>query len=534
MFEGLVMHVLPLGPELSIARKNILEKKIRVYGGRVIEQLGASNLYTVSHIVMGNVDLIHGYTQIDLKDHPRLKIVSADWISECLNLKRLIDISQYGGEIGNLKIGTSTPAVGTLLDGPEKSVGSDDKDSPYFELSPTEIDNDETPPQKRMKSLESLPNEHQHHTPLAIGGKTLNKRQQNVLKRKAHFACQSSQNANQTDTNLNPELTKLFLDLATAYESRSKDDQWRQKNYKLSATIVKNLKFRIENETDLEKVKLGKKTKEKAVEFLRTGALEKLKHLQDDPRQMVITEFTKIHGVAFATAEKFVAMGFKTLDDLRQNSHVLNSNQKIGLELVDDLNTRMKRDEASSIIHTVLACVDRMFPETFEALPCGSYRRGKETCGDVDILLAPWDRSIIPTNELQRICHDLRQSGFLTHDLNSPERFSKPGRPHVSQSYMGVCRISENHKHRRIDIKIYPRHEYALAILYFTGSGHFNRSMRLYARKLGFSLSDHDLVPVVRVRDQKYTVGKSIPCENERDVFDVLGLEYKDPSDRDV
>lgn len=39
--------------------------------------------------------------------------------------------------------------------------------------------------------------------------------------------------------------------------------------------------------------------------------------------------------------------------------------------------------------------------------------------------------------------------------------------------------------HRRIDIKSYPATSYPFAILYFTGSDHFNRSMRLYSKQIG-------------------------------------------------
>jgi len=37
--------------------------------------------------------------------------------------------------------------------------------------------------------------------------------------------------------------------------------------------------------------------------------------------------------------------------------------------------------------------------------------------------------------------------------------------------------------HRRLDLKVYPPEEDAYALLYFTGSDHFNRSMRHYAKQ---------------------------------------------------
>lgn len=39
----------------------------------------------------------------------------------------------------------------------------------------------------------------------------------------------------------------------------------------------------------------------------------------------------------------------------------------------------------------------------------------------------------------------------------------------------------EPYINRRIDIKVYPKSQFPFAILYFTGSAYFNRSMRLFA-----------------------------------------------------
>ncbi|KAG7380544.1 hypothetical protein PHYPSEUDO_007054 [Phytophthora pseudosyringae] len=69
-------------------------------------------------------------------------------------------------------------------------------------------------------------------------------------------------------------------------------------------------------------------------------------------------------------------------------------------------------------------------------------------------------------------------------------------------------------------------------MLYFTGSDHFNRSMRVFANKNGWSLSDRALTRVMRVNGTKVRLGDSVICESEVDVFIALGLEYKDPTER--
>lgn len=112
--------------------------------------------------------------------------------------------------------------------------------------------------------------------------------------------------------------------------------------------------------------------------------------------------------------------------------------------------------------------------------------------------------------------------------------------PHVLKgwerhSYMGVCKLQDDPTslHRRIDMKVYPRELGAFATLYFTGSDHFNRSMRLYAKRNGFHLSDKGLFRAARDNyDNPVNVSGIIPCRTEREIFQHLGLEYKEPWDR--
>jgi DNA polymerase lambda len=59
--------------------------------------------------------------------------------------------------------------------------------------------------------------------------------------------------------------------------------------------------------------------------------------------------------------------------------------------------------------------------------------------------------------------------------------------------YMGVCKVDGDKHFRRIDIKVYPREQYGFALLYFTGSGQFNRELREHALSMGMTLSDHGL-----------------------------------------
>jgi len=70
--------------------------------------------------------------------------------------------------------------------------------------------------------------------------------------------------------------------------------------------------------------------------------------------------------------------------------------------------------------------------------------------------------------------------------------------------------------------------------MYFTGSAHFNRSMRHMAGKMGMSLSEHSLNKgVVRQGGVKVNEGFPLPTPTEESVFLHLGLKYRPPDERD-
>ena len=81
---------------------------------------------------------------------------------------------------------------------------------------------------------------------------------------------------------------------------------------------------------------------------------------------------------------------------------------------------------------------------------------------------------------------------------------------------------------------MYPKEQYGFALLYFTGSDYFNRSMRLFANKKGYSLSDKALTPVGSASGSKISKGIGIPCQTEEQVFKALGLPFKTPAERDL
>ncbi len=198
--------------------------------------------------------------------------------------------------------------------------------------------------------------------------------------------------------------------------------------------------------------------------------------------------------------------------------------QKIGLKYYEDFKERIPREEVEQLLDKFRKSAYQEVKggeKVMSVEAAGSFRRGRPTCGDIDILITLKDGADIK-GLCEKLVIKLEKEGFLKERLGD-FRYSTTG----SEGYMGVCQLDQKHKFRRIDIKVYPMDQYGFALLYFTGSDKFNIKMRQDALDQGYSLSDHGLKPL--------NPGKKVAsCPTEEDVFKVLGKPYKAPNERDI
>jgi DNA polymerase/3'-5' exonuclease PolX len=77
------------------------------------------------------------------------------------------------------------------------------------------------------------------------------------------------------------------------------------------------------------------------------------------------------------------------------------------------------------------------------------------------------------------------------------------------------------------------------AIFYFTGSDYFNRSLRNYVGKLGWTLCDHGLSRVLKSFNKETGAmereweGRSIKVACEADIFRAICAPYRAPHERE-
>ncbi|XP_057240479.1 DNA polymerase beta isoform X2 [Malurus melanocephalus] len=293
----------------------------------------------------------------------------------------------------------------------------------------------------------------------------------------------------------NEGITDFLTELAN-YERNVNRAIHKYNAYRKAASVISRYPSKIQSGAEAKKLEgVGAKIAEKIDEFLSTGKLRKLEKIRQDDTSASINLLTRVTGIGPAAARKFVEEGIKTLEDLRKIEHKLTHHQQVGLKYFEDFEKRIPREEMLQMQEIVLKEIKRLDPN-YIATVCGSFRRGAESSGDMDVL--------------------------LTHPSFTSE-----------SSKQGVCQLPDkedgtSYPHRRIDIRLIPKDQYYCGVLYFTGSDIFNKNMRTHALEMGFTINEY----AIRRLGVTGVAGEALPVECEKDIFDYIQWKYREPKDR--
>ena len=210
---------------------------------------------------------------------------------------------------------------------------------------------------------------------------------------------------------------------------------------------------------------------------------------------------------------------------------LLNHHQLVGVKYFNQIEKRIPRTEIMEIEEFLKEIAKRMSPD-FIITICGSYRRGKETSGDVDVFLTHRqfkEKSDLAkfkcSNILSEFVRIATATGFITDHLTDDGE----------TKYMGMCRLKGHEIAHRIDIRLICYNSYAPAILYFTGSFTFNQQMRNHALTKGYTLNEYGLYKCRRDPEtRKIVKGELVFAETEEDIFKIINYPYKTPQERDI
>jgi DNA polymerase (family 10) len=185
--------------------------------------------------------------------------------------------------------------------------------------------------------------------------------------------------------------------------------------------------------------------------------------------------------------EKFTAKLLKGIEDYRKNSSRFRIDQ-----------AREHADRISALIHE--------FPGIEEITPAGSLRRGRETVGDLDLLVTG------------PACEPDVVSAAVEHVAALPliDKLLAKGQNKVSFTLRNNLQV---------DVRLLPRASYGAALQYFTGSKMHNVALRQRAIKRGLTLNEYALL---RVEDNTI-----VAAATEEAIYRALEMDYIPPELRE-
>jgi DNA polymerase (family X) len=222
---------------------------------------------------------------------------------------------------------------------------------------------------------------------------------------------------------------------------------------------------------------VGDAISKKIAELARTGRLAFYDRLRDEVPPSLVA-LLEIPGIGPRTVKQLHdELGIETLEDLRRAAEIgslrglkgmsekTEQGVLAGIAALESRQERMRLGQAEAIVEMLLAELADV-PGLRSLQPAGSFRRRRETIGDLD-LLAETDR---PTELVER---------FTT--LGAVESVIAKG-PHKA-----AIRLLRG---PQIDLMIMPPGEAGTYLIHFTGSKEHNVRLRGMARDKGWSLSE--------------------------------------------
>lgn len=291
--------------------------------------------------------------------------------------------------------------------------------------------------------------------------------------------------------------------------------------------LEKKREINIKTLKELQNMKgIGKSSIDKIKEIIET---KKLKMVDDlDIKQDTLNFFKNlsyhVYGIGPVKAKKILAEGIRSMEELdtyvkETDPKFLNKNQVKGLKHWEDTSQRIPYSEMQKHEQFILCALHKSIPGINITI-CGSYRRKAKDSGDIDVLISdPQGRPKI----LQNCIKILEKIEYIV------DSYAKG-----ITKFMGVCRLPDL-LIRRIDIVQTTIHEYPFAILYFTGSGDYNRMVRAKANEMGYTLNEHGIQPFSDGEKQEMypkeyeSFLKKYKLDSEKNIVEFLGLPYLEP-----
>ncbi|HXF96246.1 MAG TPA: DNA polymerase/3'-5' exonuclease PolX [Gemmatimonadales bacterium] len=315
----------------------------------------------------------------------------------------------------------------------------------------------------------------------------------------------------------NAEVARLFRELADLLEIQGANP-FRVRAYRTAARTVEELPEPVEELAQHGPARLaelpgiGEDLAGKILEIVRTGSLGAL----EDARRQVprgLTELMGVRGLGPKRARAlYEALGIKSLRELERAARARRIREVPGFgarteeKILEELAARAAMGSERRVLRAVAAQYGEAYLEYLRAQPgvrqaeiAGSFRRCRETVGDLDILV-----DADP------------ESGIADRFLAYPEVAEVLAR--------GPTRCSVRLRSGlQVDLRVVPSQSYGAGLHYFTGSKPHNIAVRRLGQQRGLKINEYG---VFRGRRQ-------IGGRTEDEVFRAVGLPWIPPELRE-
>ncbi len=318
----------------------------------------------------------------------------------------------------------------------------------------------------------------------------------------------------------NRDIAAVFEQLADLLEFQNANP-FRIRSYRNGARKIADLSEPLATiEADAERKLtdidgIGKTLAEKIVELLETGKLDALEKLLSEVPPSVLA-LLRVPGLGPKKAALLhKELGVNSLDDLRAaceqqqvrdlKGFAAKTEETIlqGLAIAEQAESRTRWVEADEVATALLAHMRKVEGLTQMDM-AGSYRRGCETVGDLDLLVEAPNASMA----MQQFGKFPGIADVLAH----------------GETKMSV-RLASG---LQIDLRVVPCKSYGAALQYFTGSKDHNVVVRGHAKQRGLKVNEWGVFRVEEEGAEKYLAGST-----EKEVYAALDLPWFPPELRE-
>lgn len=263
------------------------------------------------------------------------------------------------------------------------------------------------------------------------------------------------------------------------------------------------------DEKELKKIHgIGEATAAKIVEFAKTGHMKHLDELLAAQGDLPL-ELMNVEGLGPKRVRQLVTMGITTvpqlikaaqegkLRELPRLSELLEKKILENAGVVTERSKRFELKEVEGDVEMLLKAI-RAIPGIIKAEAAGSYRRKKETVGDIDILALAKD----PPKAADNVAM-----------LSLVDKVVAKGPTKVSFNLKSLLRV---------DVRFVHPNEWGSALMYFTGDKEHNITLRKIAIGKGWKLNEYGL----------FDGDKVLASKTEEEIYKKLGVPFVEPTKR--